>query len=259
MATLPIGQTDQTGPTGIIPPYIQAFNPFYNSWSSFSSLGRCNIFGNETICSGRTRIFVTKTFILILIAYCITNIILTLFTFDKLKQDSPRDEFRTTWCVIFSIMLAAVFIIYFILHRLGEFNQFGTPPFITGLSNCKNFCIGKQCTLFNPSLFGTLCFLAFGVMLIAYGIQFNKNLNDTKENSSWIIFSDTSIGMGTIYILIAIGLIFTMIKTPCGSNWGTQIGISIKVVFFMNIIIALFLLFCGLGVPILVNMNKLTT
>jgi hypothetical protein len=188
---------------------------------------------------------------------------LILYSFDKLKKENTRDEFRTKWCVIFPVIFVIVFISYFLLHRWGQFNQFGSPRLInTGLIDCKDFCgvggvggVGKLCSLFNSSLFGTISFLIFGGLLIAFSIEYQKNLNDSS--SSWNILGDSSIGMGVIYLIIGLCIIFTMIRSPCGTNWGNQLGIPNKVIFFVNILISLLLLFFGVGIPILANMNKL--
>ena len=243
-------------------PYIQAFNPFYNLWSNnpylhngcATNLSSVDI---EKTCSGSTRIFLMKTFFLIMFVYCIVNIILILYSFDKLKKENTREEFRTKWCVIFPVIFVIVFISYFLLHRWGQFNQFGSPRLINiGSIDCNKFCgFGKQCSLFNSSLFGTISFLIFGGLLIAFSIDYQKNLNDSS--SSWNILGDSSIGMGVIYLIIGLCLIFTMIRSPCGTNLGNQLGIPNKVIFFVNILIALLLLFFGVGIPILANMNKL--
>lgn len=252
-------------------PYIQAFNPFYNLWSNNPYLHNgCatnpSSVDIEMTCSGSTRIFLMKTFFLIMFVYCIVNIILILYSFDKLKKENTREEFRTTWCVIFPVILVIVFISYFSLHRWGQFNQFGSPRLINiGSIDCKDFCglggvgkvgkVGKNCSLFNSSLFGTISFLIFGGLLIAFSIEYQKNLNDSS--SSWNILGDSSIGMGVIYLIIGLCLIFTMIRSPCGTNWGKQLGIPNKVIFFVNILVSLLLLFFGVGIPILANMNKL--
>jgi hypothetical protein len=75
---------------------------------------------------------------------------------------------------------------------------------------------GTQC---NHVLIGWVSFLAFliyGIMLIPFGIEFKKNI---EEDDEWQSLGSISIGMGCIYVFCAVGIFFFTLYCPEGSDW----------------------------------------
>lgn len=137
--------------------------------------------------------------------------------------------------------------------RLGEPFRGQPIPFLG--DDCA-VCDEKDtlCNHITSGLVGSISFLFFGSLMVAFGAELKQDLEDRE--SSWVILGDVSIGLGCCYLLLGLGVLFFTMYCPGGSDWwGPKDDSTLG--FFAFFSVSIVILFAGVGVPILANMGKL--
>ena len=122
--------------------------------------------------------------------------------------------------------------------RLKNFRPFEGQdlPFVG--SDC-NECDEKG-TFCNHTLVGlvaTISFIVFGSMLIAFGVELNGKIKE--EEDDWKVMGNVFIGLGSSYIIIALGILFFTLFCPEGSDWGDASNDRWKGIVVASIILIL--------------------
>lgn len=205
-----------------------------------------------TTLKSQMRTRMVKLLNIILILYCITNIVILQFV--KNTKDSNNSNtfvFKDTWSIVFTAVL--VLDLFFIM--LTDIGENGVNTFLNKIpSRPRNFkpdfffdiiCKPETSLMCSNSFSGyafSFTYLVFGIILIVFGIEYGKNLME-QNKEEWKAYEPVAESMGALYLLAFGTLLFFSIYCPYGSTLPT-------VGSFMTTVIILGILFLFIGYPV---------